>query len=73
MCFILFFFLHQVQAYLYDFQANKWTRLEDMQTPRYYHGCGLGKKSDGTAEAIVVGGNNLSNVEILNLESLTWR
>ena len=58
---------------MYNFLANEWTTLANLQTDRYRHGCGLATKSDRTLEAIVVGGNGHNTVEILNLESLTWR
>ena len=58
---------------MYNFPTNEWTTLPNMQTPRYNHGCGLATKSDGTVEAVVLGGHNINTMEILNLESLTWR
>ena len=57
---------------MYDFVSETWTDLAPMQTARFYHGCGLVKRSDGTMEAVVAGGDDAS-VEIYNFETNQWR
>ena len=52
----------------------KWTLLPPMQTGRMAHGCGLIQKADGRIEAVVAGGYaGEKSVEILDLETVTWR
>ena len=58
---------------MYDFFTDQWTELPSMQTGRYFHACGLARKSDGTAQAVVAGGYNVDSVEIFDLDSQTWR
>ena len=64
---------HQ-QVYLYDFSVDKWTPMPPMQTGGMAHGCGLIHKPDGRLEAVVAGGDHENkSVEILNLETMSWR
>ena len=59
-------------AYLYS-EEDGFFKIEDMKTPRYYHGCSV--INDNTV--VVAGGrdyynNGLSSTEYLDLNSLMW-
>ena len=63
----------QSQVYMYDFFDDQWTELNSMQTGRLYHGCGLARKQDGALQVVVAGGVKNDSIEILDLDTMTWR
>ena len=61
---------------MYNFEKDEWTELSPMARVRNFHGCGLVKRSDGTLEAVVAGGDEGlgdDTVEIYNFDTQTWR
>ncbi len=71
-------------SYIYYFSSslpvrtNKWTEIPPMPTARSYVSCGATRDSDGKAKEIVAAGGyiktaELTNVELFQLDTMTWR
>ena len=62
---------------MYDHSNEELIRLPNLNGTRYHHGCGLVTKEDGTREVVIAGGYQpkkiVDLVEILNLDTNTWR
>ena len=59
---------------MYNFPGDEWIELPPMQRGHSLHGCGRGKKADGTINAVVVAGNSHDySVEIYDFDTQSWR
>ena len=70
------------EVYKYSISDNSWSRMSDMPTGRYGHGCGVVPSRTGLGfEVVAVGGyskngtknTGTSTVEIYSVNTNTWR